>query len=71
MTTRRKALEEIRDVLTRSLAETEDPRDLTALARELRATWAELDGIPVADSQAPADEIARRREERRRQASGG
>jgi hypothetical protein len=70
MTTRREALEEIRDRLTETMSVTEDPRDLTALAKELRATWAELDGIPATDSQAPADEIAQRREERRRQAAG-
>jgi hypothetical protein len=47
-----------------------DARELPALSRELRLVLAELDGIPSAKSDAPADEIAQRREERRLKAAG-
>lgn len=70
MTTRREALEAIRDRLTASLQAEELGRDLATISRELRAVWAELDALPAVDSKAPADEIARQREARRRKASG-
>ncbi|GGK32064.1 hypothetical protein GCM10010124_26030 [Pilimelia terevasa] len=69
MVTRREALEAIKDRLTAELDVVEG-RDTAVLAKELRATWAELDGLPAVDSDAPADEIARRREQRRRSAAG-
>ena len=46
------------------------PRDIATISKELRAIWVELEGLPVPGSKAPADEIARRREERRRMAAG-
>lgn len=47
-----------------------DSRELPAISRELRMVLAELDAMPEAGSNAPADEIARRREERRKKAVG-
>lgn len=70
MTTRREALEAIRDRLTAEFDTAEDPRDVAMLSKELRAVWDELDAIPAAGSNAPTDEIARRREERRQRAAG-
>jgi hypothetical protein len=70
MVTRREALEALRDRLTDETGVIEG-KDLPPLSRELRAIWAELDALPSEDSKAPADEIAARREERRRQAASG
>lgn len=71
MTTHREALEHLRDTLTAELASDMcRPNDAAALSRELRAVWAELEALPAADSKAPADEIARRRERRRKRAAG-
>jgi hypothetical protein len=68
---RRKALQDIRDLLT-DAAKDALPRELPALARELRLVWAELEALPAAGgSKAVPDQIARRREERRRKAAGG
>lgn len=69
MTTRRDALEALRVRLTTEIEAAQEPRDLPALSKELRAVWAELELLPVPGSKAPADEIARRRDDRRRQAS--
>jgi hypothetical protein len=68
--THREALEAIRDRLTNELALAEG-RDVAAISKELRATWVELDAMPNPEGvRAPADEIARRREERRLKAAG-
>lgn len=69
MSDHRRRLEAIRDRLTEELDESAG-RDLAPLARELRAVLAELESLPVPDSKAPADEIAKRRNDRRRRASG-
>ncbi len=78
--TRRELLELLRDELVarvedRGSCDNEnhgraDSREIPAISRELRMVLAELDAIPEAGSKAPADEIARRREERRRKAAG-
>lgn len=47
-----------------------DARTVPTLAKELRELIRELDGLPVPNATAPADEIARRRDERRRKAAG-
>jgi len=67
--TRREALEGLRDRLTDELERTEG-RDLATISKELRAVWGELDGLPVEGSKAPADELKRQREERRKRAAG-
>ena len=69
MVTHREALEAIRDRLTDEL-ESVVGRDAATVAKELRACWSELEALPVADSKAPADEIARRRDLRRQKAVG-
>lgn len=69
MADRRTILETLRDQLLASIPAAE-LRELPALSRELRQTIAELDALPDASSVAPADEIARRREDRRRKAAG-
>lgn len=78
--TRRELLELLRDELTariedRSSCDNEnhgrvDAKELAAASRELRMVLAELDAIPTAKQDAPADEIGKRRDQRRRQAAG-
>ncbi|MDR7278924.1 hypothetical protein [Catenuloplanes atrovinosus] len=68
MSDRRKRLVWLRDRLDTEL-ESAEGRDVAALSRELRAVLVEIDSIPDAASNAPADEIAKRREERRRAAA--
>ena len=46
-----------------------DARTVPTLAKELRELIKEIDGLPRANSDAPADEIARRREARRKAAN--
>jgi hypothetical protein len=80
MAGRRELLEAARDELAKRLGERGgcDNEDhgivsdaaLPGLIRELRLVLAELDGIPSAKAEAPADEIAKRRAERRKAASG-
>jgi hypothetical protein len=43
---------------------------LPGLLRELRQVLAELDALPSGQKETPADEIAKRREDRRRRAAG-
>lgn len=50
--------------------ETADARELPGLAREVRATLAELDAMPSPKSESRTDEVAKRREARRRKAAG-
>lgn len=69
MGSRREILETLRDQLVDECGQAVG-KDLAPLARELRQTLAELDGIPSAKAEAPADEIGQRREERRRKAAG-
>lgn len=68
MATRRDDLEALRDLLRTGLPEAK-VSELPALSRELRMVLAELDGLPEVGSTAPADEIARKRLERRQQAA--
>jgi hypothetical protein len=65
---RHEALEGIRDRLA---AELEDAsgRDVASIARELRLTLAEIDGLPSKREESPVDDLAARRD-RRRQAAG-
>jgi hypothetical protein len=67
--THREALEALRDRLTAEL-EAAEGSGLASVSRELRATWSELESLPVPESKAPADEIARRRQARRQKAAG-
>ncbi|HZE32839.1 MAG TPA: hypothetical protein VE198_15550 [Actinoallomurus sp.] len=80
MAARRDILETLRDEIRSRLegrggCDNEDhhgvtDRELPGLARELRLLLSELDGLPSEKKDAPADEIAERREERRRKAAG-
>lgn len=71
MATRREDLEQLRERLLGSLLGDEiEPQQVAAVSRELRALWVDLEGLPVPESTAPADEIARRRAARRQAASG-
>lgn len=67
-TTHREALEFLRDALTAELRMCR-PNDAAALSRELRAVWSELEALPAPNSKAVPDEIARKRERRRKAAS--
>lgn len=69
MADRRETLEDLRARLLAAIPEAE-LKELAALSREVRQILADLDGLPSADAKAPADEIARRREDRRRRAAG-
>ena len=70
MATHREALQKLCDQLTQAMAEADNPRDTAVISRELRAVWTELEALPAANSKAPADEIARQREARRKKAAG-
>ena len=67
MTSRKSDLEALRDRLKAEAAEAVG-KDLAPLSRDLRAVLAELEQIPDAEGTAPADELLRKRQERRRQA---
>lgn len=69
MTSRREILATLRDELV-SAVDAASVKDLPAVCRELRLVLAELDGLPSAKADAPADEIEKRREARRRAATG-
>lgn len=69
MASRREILESLRDELW-SAVDDATVKDLPAVARELRMILAELEGIPSAKADTPADEIAKKREARRRTATG-
>lgn len=66
---RRVRLTELRDRLTCAVADAA-PRELAPLAKQLRETLAELDGLPLAKEPTPVDDIATRRAARRSRASG-
>ncbi len=66
----RRLLEESRDELVSAIRECRYQKDLPPLIRELRMVIGELEGRPSAKRDTPTDEIARRREERRRKAAG-
>lgn len=67
----RRLLEEARDEL---LVVMRSPgtlaKELPAVVRELRMVLAELHSLPSSKKDTPTDEIAARREERRRKAAG-
>ena len=65
--TRREALELMRNTLTAALR-AEYGKDLAPISRELRAVWEELDALPAEKSEAPADQLAAAREQRRQAA---
>jgi hypothetical protein len=62
--TRRDALIELRDQLTAALRD-EIGKDKVPISRELRDIWKELDALPDEKSEAPADQLAAAREQRR------
>jgi hypothetical protein len=66
---RRQRLERLLERLTEEV-EVADARELPGLAREVRATLSDLDALPAARPDSPTDEVTRRREARRRKASG-
>lgn len=69
MSDRRKILDDLKVRLIEALGDAE-VRELAPIARELRATLAELEVMPAANGVVPpTDEIAARREERRKAAS--
>lgn len=67
---RRASLEAIRDKLAREL-QVARGRATPAIARELRATLAEIDALPGGKEVDPVDELARRRADRIADAQGG
>jgi hypothetical protein len=60
----RQALEALRDQLAAELEQAVG-RDVASLSRELRATLAELEGLPVRGEESSVDDLASRREARR------
>ncbi|MDN4162950.1 hypothetical protein [Nocardioides abyssi] len=48
--------------------ETASSRDLAALSKQMTDVLAQIEAMPVADATSAADEIAKRREERRKNA---
>ncbi|WP_433519051.1 hypothetical protein ACQP2T_28140 [Nonomuraea sp. CA-143628] len=66
---RRASLEAIRDKLAAELRETAG-RDAAVIAKELRATIAELDGMPGGKERSTVDELAARRADRIADAAG-
>lgn len=67
--TRLELLELLRDQLVIK-ADLADSKDLPGVSRELRMVLAEIDVIPSANAKTQTDEIAKRRDERRRKAAG-
>lgn len=67
---RRAALEAIRDKLAAELQDVTG-RDAAAIAKELRATIAELDALPGGREVSKVDDLAARRAARRADAAGG
>lgn len=59
-----------REALVEAVATCRYQKDLPPLVRELRMVLAELDGLPDAKATTVADEIAARRDARRKAASG-
>jgi hypothetical protein len=66
---RRPALEALRDRLAEELV-TAFGRDVAPIARELRATLADLEAIPGGREESPVDDLAARRKARRDKAAG-
>lgn len=66
---RRAALEAIRDRLAGELMVAEG-REVASVAKELRETIRELDGLPLPEGVSGVDQLAKKRASRRRKASG-
>lgn len=67
---RRVTLADLRKRLLDAIGETEDPRDLATLSKELRAVMAELDSLPGGEEADPVDDLAARRAARLADAAG-
>jgi hypothetical protein len=67
---RRAALEAIRDKLAAELDDAEG-RDAATVAKELRATLAELESLPGGKEASAVDDLSARRAKRRADAAGG
>lgn len=67
---RRAALEAIRDKLAAELEDAEG-RDAATVAKELRATLAELEALPGGKEVSAVDDLSDRRAKRRADAAGG
>lgn len=65
---RRATLEALRDLLAAQLQNAD--REIPALAKQLRDTLAELDGLPDAKEVSRVDELNARRSARRAKATG-
>lgn len=66
---RRASLEAIRDRLATELTVAEG-REVASVAKELRETIRELDGLPLPGEVSGVDQLAKKRASRRRPASG-
>lgn len=64
---RRERLEKLRDRLDMAMVAC-TPRELPAMARELRLTLAELEGLPAAEGVSARDQLAEARAKRRGEA---
>jgi cytochrome c len=67
---RRETLVDLRKRLAEAFEVAEDPRDLTALSKELRAVVAELDQLSSAEEVDTVDDLAARRAARLADAAG-
>jgi flagellin-like hook-associated protein FlgL len=67
---RRETLADLRRRLSSALDDTDNPRDLAALSKELRAIVAELDSIPGGEEVDTVDDLAARRAARLADAAG-
>ncbi len=65
----RDGLVALRDVLAVTITQA-DPKEVAALARQLQAVLAAIDGLPAAEGANPVDDLKARRA-KRRGASGG
>lgn len=67
---RRETLADLHRRLTAALDDTDDPRDLATLSKELRAIGAEMDSIPGGEEVDTVDDLAARRAARLADAAG-
>lgn len=65
---RREALEAMRDVLAVAMSQAE-PREMAAIANQLRQVLRELDELPAGERLSKRDELAQRRQDRRAKAA--
>lgn len=70
VTNRRDTLADLHERLTDALDNAEEPRDLTAISKELRAVAAELDTLPGGEEVDTVDDLAARRAARLADAAG-